>query len=246
MKSRRLAIGAALASLAVLYGLLLYMPSWWTATVFAVWSTALMGGGWYGMRRHYEDELSRQERRLQKTAITTLNHHRHDWMNELQVLYGYLQLGKADKSVACVERIKERIALDSRISRLGIPSLVFFLQSYRTFGSGLQLDIQVEEGTELEGRLSAEAGEELTALVIRLIRSCSVGLGALSGEERCLTLRFALTGNFLLFGLEGDGMRRTPEEVRLQVGSILEGNKIKAEQQDSGNASARLRLPLQM
>ncbi|MFD2880227.1 Spo0B domain-containing protein [Paenibacillus rhizoplanae] len=80
-------------------------------------------------RRQYEEELRIQENTLQQAANRTLNHHRHDWMNDLQVLYGYIQLGKPDKSVQCVERIKERIALDSRIAKLGVPSLVFYLQS---------------------------------------------------------------------------------------------------------------------
>ena len=65
-------------------------------------------------------------RNVEQTAIQMLNHHRHDWMNELQILYGYIQLGKLDKTVGSVERIKDRMATESRISKLGIPSLVLF------------------------------------------------------------------------------------------------------------------------
>lgn len=104
---------------------MVWKPSLAAGAVTAIWAAAAsVGAAWLVLR----SEKRRQQaivRNMEHASIRMLNHHRHDWMNELQILYGYIQLGKLDKSVACVERIKERMALESKISKLGIPSLVF-------------------------------------------------------------------------------------------------------------------------
>ena len=61
-----------------------------------------------------------------------------------------IQLGKLDKSLQCVERIKERIAEESRISRLGIPSLVFYFSLFVRSGIALDLHVEIEDELQLE------------------------------------------------------------------------------------------------
>lgn len=109
-------------------------PAPFASVVCALWSVAAMSISVYALKRQAEAERKTIIQSMEKTAIASLNHHRHDWMNDLQVLYGYLRLGKLDKSLQCVERIKERVTEESRISKLGIPSLVFYLQSFRASG----------------------------------------------------------------------------------------------------------------
>src|SRR5690606_26969277 len=56
--------------------------------------------------------------------INVINHLRHDWMNDIQVLYGYLRLNKQDKCLDYMEIIKQKAAQESLISRLGVTELV--------------------------------------------------------------------------------------------------------------------------
>lgn len=116
----------------------------------------------------------------------------------MQILYGYIQLGKPNKSVECVERIKERIALDSRIAKLGIPSLVFYIQSFRTNRSSLELEVQVEEGLQLEDKLNPEAGDELTSVIMQTIRAYQYnGLAPQGRRASCALAFFRMEETFL-------------------------------------------------
>lgn len=111
---------------------------------------------------------------VQRISAATLGHHRHDWMNDLQVLYGYIQLGKIDKLADCVGRIKVRMEIESKISRLGIPSLVFYLQTFREVNRSVHLDVEIEDDLQLGHLLSPEQGEELTEAVNQIVEHFSI------------------------------------------------------------------------
>ncbi|BCG60494.1 hypothetical protein PUR_39190 [Paenibacillus sp. URB8-2] len=162
------------------------------------------------------------------------------------MLYGYIQLGKPDKSVQCVERIKERIALDSRIAKLGIPSLVFYLQSFRTVGGSLQLDIEVEEGLHLEDMLTPEAGDELTSVIVQMVRACQFGGMAAQGETRSLRLTFKRDEGDIVIVFGSDGLRGRAELFQKQIFNIVQGKIVKAERLTAHKSDFQLRLPMGM
>jgi len=64
--------------------------------------------------------------------IDTLSHARHDWMNDLQLLLGYVQLRKYDKIAQYVDMLKQRMTEESRASKLGHPGLIEALVTYKT------------------------------------------------------------------------------------------------------------------
>ncbi|WP_434756451.1 Spo0B domain-containing protein [Paenibacillus amylolyticus] len=162
MKSWKRVPWIAACSLVIPLVFVMLYPAAFASVVCALWSVAAMSISVYAMKRQAEAERKTIIQSMERTAIASLNHHRHDWMNDLQVLYGYLRLGKLDKSLQCVERIKERVTEESRISKLGIPSLVFYLQSFRASGVALDLHVQVEEELQLSALVSPEDGESLT------------------------------------------------------------------------------------
>ena len=86
----------------------IWREAWWPHLIFLVWTAAAAALWIAADRRERETGHERMMRTLQWTAIRTLNHHRHDWMNDLQVLYGYIRMNKPDKSVECVENIRDR------------------------------------------------------------------------------------------------------------------------------------------
>lgn len=88
--------------------------------------------------------MSRTIHAMQSSSVRTLNHHRHDWMNDLQVVYGYIRLQKLDKTIDYVERIRERMAAESRIAKLGVPSLISYIQSFRTMTNSLSLEVDIK------------------------------------------------------------------------------------------------------
>lgn len=246
MKSWKSMIWAVMLSVTLPLALVYWQPSFSSCLLLGVWVAAVFAFSVIYTRRHYEEELRIQERTLQQAANRTLNHHRHDWMNDLQVLYGYIQLGKPDKSVQCVERIKERIALDSRIAKLGIPSLVFYLQSFRTFQSNLELQVQVEEGLQLEDKLSPQQGDELTSVIMQTVRAYQYSGFAPQGDTRRLSLGFTQDGGDILISFESKGDHGNPELLQGQIYNIVQGKIMKAEQWKPSEAYVELRVPLEM
>lgn len=246
MKSWKSMVWAVMLSVLLPLGLVYWHSSLFTCLLLGVWVAAVLAFSFVYNRRHFEEELRLQEKTLQQAANRVLNHHRHDWMNDLQVLYGYIQLGKPDKSLECVGRIKERIALDSRISKLGIPSLVFYLQSFRTFRSSLELEVQVEEGLQLEDKLSPETGDELTSVIMQTVRAYQYSGLTPQGDTRKLHLGFSQDGGDILISFESEDDHGNPELLQGQIYNIVQGKIIKADQAKRGEACVELRLPLKM
>ncbi|KKO51864.1 Spo0B domain-containing protein [Paenibacillus sp. DMB20] len=236
-------------------GLTVLMPAAWmlwnptlgAAVAVVVWSVAAaLCSAWlvrHGeMRKQHAIRLY-LENSLEQRAIQMLNHHRHDWMNELQILYGYIQLGKHDKSVHCVERIKERMLQDSKISKLGIPSLVFYLHSYRTYNTGLQLEVEVVDHVQLEGKLSPDIQETLTDTVMAVLRAYQDGGSSSWEEDRQLILTFMEQDEELIVEFEGEGAFGDADSMKQRIEMAVNNKEIRVEQVDTGHTTYRLRVP---
>ncbi len=242
MKSwKRVPWMAACSLLIPLVFVMLY-PAMISSVVCALWSVAVLFISVNAMKKQAEAERRTIIQSMEKTAIASLNHHRHDWMNDLQVLYGYLRLGKLDKSLQCVERIKERVTEESRISRLGIPSLVFYLQSFRASGIALELHVEIEDELQLSALVSPEDGESLTGAIADAIRAYQYGGGRSSwGEVRKLTLNFGQDHGDVVVRLDGD---QTPDpETLRQLTAVLKGKKVRTEQLPSEDTFIQFRMP---
>lgn len=246
MKSWKSAIWAVMVSVILPLGLVYWRASLLTYLLLFTWVAAVLAFSQIWNRRQYERELRVQEYTLQQAAIRTLNHHRHDWMNDLQVLYGYIQLGKPDKTVQTVERIKERIALDSLIAKLGIPSLVFYIQSFRTHSTSMELLVQMDEGMSLEDKLSKETQDELTSVIMQTVRAYQYSEFSPQGEARKLVLHFRLEGQDIVISFEAEGMSGNSELLQGQIYNIVQGKIMRAEALGHNQATVQLRLPLEM
>lgn len=99
--------------------------------------------------------------------VQTLSHIRHDWMNDIQVLYGYLKLKKYDKMTDYVETIKQKIARESSVSRLGVPALVAYLNSFRVRCRSIRLDVELGAEAQLD-KLPIDTGAVTEAVIERL------------------------------------------------------------------------------
>lgn len=107
-------------------------------------------------------ERNLSERRLDEHRqlwIDTLSHARHDWLNDLQLLIGYVQLRKYDKLAECVDMLKQRLAEESRVSKLGHPGLVEALLTHKTRRRPYAFEVVVGHTVDLRetpGVLAAE------------------------------------------------------------------------------------------
>lgn len=123
---------------------LIWPSRMWLLAIFLLW---VIGAAWYWIRAERKEQAERLTRTIesmQTLSVRTLNHHRHDWMNDLQVLFGYIRLQKQDKTIEYVEKIRERMSNESSIAKLGVPSLITFIQSFRTVTNSLELQVNIK------------------------------------------------------------------------------------------------------
>ncbi|MDF2814252.1 MAG: hypothetical protein K0Q81_452 [Paenibacillus sp.] len=113
-------------------------------------------------RTHKHELLARNE-----LLIDVINHLRHDWMNDIQVLYGYLRLNKHDKLIEFMETIKQKAARESMISKLGVTELIVYLYTFRVQCPLIELEVELEQDFQLN-ELAVDA-EQVATLVVAVL-----------------------------------------------------------------------------
>jgi sensor histidine kinase regulating citrate/malate metabolism len=222
MTKKRLWAPAAGGSLILpVCALFVWPGKWWTIVLFAVWTAGAAAFAIIMDRRLERRRHARMLDLIQRSAIETLSHHRHDWMNELQILYGYLRLNKPDKAIAVVDRIRGRMEHDSRVSHLGIPKLAAFFLSFRTICDTMRLDVEVEEGFRLPDPEMDQ--ERLTDAVIGLVNVVRLRVLAATDEENVLRLKLRSDERSVVLEINYNGKLAAKESLYGEWERLLEG-----------------------
>lgn len=151
--------------------------------------------------------------------IRTFNHHRHDWMNDLQVIVGYITLKKYDKLTDCVERIRMKLAQENKITKLGDASLSLFLLSFRIQCNVMELDVDVEGEVDLS-KLPIHS-PLLNELIRNVVDQFRMAAKPSNEEPNRLTVKFKLSDDRLLLDFEYNGMLHY-EELALGLERTLQ------------------------
>jgi hypothetical protein len=205
----------------------IWRTEWWTHLVFLIWVAAAALLWVLADRKERETGHERTLRTLQWTAIRTLNHHRHDWMNELQVLYGYIRMNKPDKSAECVEKIRQRMTEESRIAKLGVPSLILYAQSFRTTPGPIALHFELPDELNL-AELPLDA-EKAAAALIDVINVYRYGAKPGADEPARLTVRLNREESALKALLKFEGEFIQTKEAQDKIRRRLKRSPFRAE-----------------
>lgn len=81
--------------------------------------------------------------------LTILNRQRHDWLNHVQVLLGYLHLNRTDQGEAHLKRIAEIAMQESLIARLNNSLLSVFFLTFNALNKEMLLEVDVCEQVDL-------------------------------------------------------------------------------------------------
>jgi len=213
---------AALLSLALpVAAVWIWNRSWWTLIVFVLWMLAVIVFMSARHRRKYRERCGRISELSHLSTLRTLSHHRHDWMNELQILYGYLRLNKFDKAVDVVDRIRMRMEQDSRTSQLGIPELAVYLLSFRTVCDTMRLETDIQDGLQLD-KLPIDA-TRLCSKIIGLINVFRFRATLPLHGENVLKLRLSHGDGHLKIVMDYDGELAAADSVIEELIQILDG-----------------------
>lgn len=219
-------LGAAVSVLLPAVSVMVWPSALWVHAVFILWVAGVSALWIAAERKQQAERLERAVRSSQKAAIHTLNHHRHDWMNELQVLYGYIRMGKQDKAVACVEKIRDKMAIESRISRLGVPSLVTFIQSFRTFSQSLQLEVDIDTGLQFDN-LPVDR-QAIADAIVDIVNAYRFQVKPGIGEPATLRLGICCSGNSLQVELHYEGDINDEDQLLRVLNQRLHGTPLQA------------------
>jgi len=197
----------------------------WPALLLAAWALAAAIVHAESVRRANLRLIARLADEQRRFWLHALSQQRHDWMNELQILYGYLRLQKLHNAMETLDRIRERMESESRISRLGSSELAYFLLSFRALSDTLRLDVRVDERFSLEGT-EAER-ERMARAVIGLVEAVRARAARGAEAEHTLRLDFRRGGEGLELRLgfagetaDGEGLRREWDQALDGAGRI--------------------------
>jgi stage 0 sporulation protein B (sporulation initiation phosphotransferase) len=181
---------------------------------------ALLGAlGCAGIFFSLKEERKQIKAENQRQMIDLISHYRHDWMNDIQLLFGYVTLKKYDKLNDCMDKIREKALQESGIAKLGIPSLVAFFVSFRLYYNALALELEMEEEINLASLpLDKDKVSHLVQMTVKLFHSLAIPS---NDEPNVLSVQFDLESEALMFDLIYQGGY---DEVALrhEIKSILE------------------------
>lgn len=66
---------------------------------------------------------------------------RHDYLNDLQLIYGYIRLNKPDNAIKTINSISERSRIDSKLSKLNC--LNFYILLMKIYKNSIYLDLNI-------------------------------------------------------------------------------------------------------
>jgi stage 0 sporulation protein B (sporulation initiation phosphotransferase) len=241
-RSRTMRYYAAASAVIPAAAVFLWNERLWVHAAFLVW-LLLAAVVWIAEERKEQALRSKHSiQAMQISALRMLDHHRHDWMNDLQVLYGYIRLGKPDKTVQSVERIRERMAQESKIAKLGSPSLILFIQSFRTITSSLQLNVSVE-GEVVLASLPA-GGETTSETLIDLIHAYRMAAKPGTGDAAKLDVAFKGLADKLRVSFHYEGELTGSEELRGKIMERLKGSALHQINLDPGMKLLEMQIEL--
>lgn len=231
MNSLRLKLGGCIAAAAACAVTVIGWPLSFTWRFVLILVMAVMLS-LCGFLLYREERMRRKrvERSLATSALELMNHQRHDWMNDLQLVYGYVRLKKFDKLPECVETIKERMTEESRIAKLGVPELVMFLMQQRLSGSVMPLRIEIPEPVELNRMDLSVDPCKLAESVIASVQAFRFAAKAHNDGMNPLSVEFAKEDGRLVIRYQYEGILLNPDEVESKLKHIASVGGLRLEQ----------------
>ena len=227
----------ALAALTVLVG-------WNLSLLWRIFAAALLiiSIG-IGVTIFWLEKKRQHERLLQAAyqyAVDTINHQRHDSMNSLQLLYGYMRLNKTEKLIHAVDHMKLQMMEDSQIARLGYPELVLYLIRQRLSGGTMPVEVSIPEAIQLSDlRLSLTAAD-VTELVMKGVQFLRIAPKKRDAADGIVPIRLAFIKepDELCIRYEYDGKLLRPDDVLQQFQEMATKHGVRLEQLSKKEQSA--------
>ncbi|MGZ0052729.1 Spo0B C-terminal domain-containing protein [Brevibacillus gelatini] len=158
--------------------------------------------------------------------LAVLNRQRHDWLNHVQVLLGYLHMNRTEQGEAHLKRIAQMAMQESMVARLNNSLLSVFFLTFNALNKEMLLEVDVCNDVDLTRIALGE--QDLFQLVSGIL--CTVNdhvdqngyepasmQVSLRADQRGVHFRFDLAGE-----LNASGMEKLEKLIRDSEQSTVE------------------------
>lgn len=189
-------------------------------------------------------QLEDQREASRSELLQTVGRLRHDWMNDIQVLAGYIQLRKYDYLLPYVEKIKAKMQNESSLAKLGVPSLIAYILTFRTECKEFELEVELPEDIVLSQLpIDAKAAEAAVRYVTSGFRRHALDY---IDEPNVLSIEMAEEDDGLLLDFVYRGQydeEALRAELEDELPAAQPGIEIEACEIEQGHAALAIRLP---
>lgn len=141
-------------------------------------------------------------------TIAFLRMIRHDWLNQLQLVKGYLALEHNDKAQEVINQIIMQSQNEAKLSNLGIPKLAYLLLTFDRGAHPYRLDFEV-----IEGEMSMEGWDDILHETFQSLLAW-LDDHALSTYDNAVTVTIHVQRHVTLFTLDFTGGIQTDEGMK--------------------------------
>ncbi|WP_212964996.1 Spo0B C-terminal domain-containing protein [Lederbergia ruris] len=167
-------------------------------------------------------------------TLTLLQHARHDWLNRIQLIKGYLALGKVDQAERVIEEIVLESQQETKLTKLGLPEFATLLLLHNWGGEGHAFQIEYEFINDLPVHFINDL--KLTSWMKSFFQTISDALHPLYGNrlyvsikplEKSLSLHFDFDGKLKdLRSFEQWVLNYEDEQIHINLEEVSETNFI--------------------
>ncbi|MHB0884987.1 MAG: Spo0B domain-containing protein [Bacillota bacterium] len=110
-------------------------------------------------------------RDVESRSVALLRSRRHAFLNHLQVISGWLQLGNVDRATSYIDRVLRDMEPEGRFIRAADPALVAFLlaKAEQARSRGVDLTTSVDSGLAAAEEVAADVAPALDGVIDQLI-----------------------------------------------------------------------------
>jgi hypothetical protein len=136
-----------------------------------------------GVRHLYERERARFRIREAETSLTLLDRKRHDWMNHVQVIMGYLSMKQSDRIRPYLERLVQQAQYERRLSQVNHPPLAVALVALPHRFPEWDWEVEIGEGFQ---SIPPAEGERIR----QMVEEAAEEMGRMTPPDDRATVRF--------------------------------------------------------
>lgn len=108
---------------------------------------------------------------MEEEVVNILRHYRHDLINKLQIVHGYLTMKKYDKLGQTLDELFKELDEERKLLHLGIPQFTLWVVCFNTSYSNFRLSYKIHTNTALPKEMDTYA-VSVSQSIMKILEQC--------------------------------------------------------------------------